>query len=56
MPACDGKPDTAFARYRLWCRQGLWRQITDALPARRSGAGPCGADVNKARLVSLGAT
>lgn len=40
MPACYGKANTAFVRYRLWCRQGLWQQIIDALgpdapPVRR---------------------
>jgi transposase len=40
MPACFGKPNAAFVRYRLWCRQGLWQRIIDALgpdapPARR---------------------
>ncbi len=40
MPACYGKFNTAFVRYRLWCRQGLWQQIVDALgpeapPVRR---------------------
>jgi len=33
MPACFGKPNTAFQRYRLWCRQGLWQRIIDALGA-----------------------
>jgi hypothetical protein len=31
MPACFGKPNTAFVRYRLWCRQGLWQRIIEAL-------------------------
>jgi transposase len=31
MPVRFGKWDTAYARYRLWRRQGLWQQITDAL-------------------------
>jgi transposase len=40
MPACFGKPNTAFQRYRLWCRQGIWQRIIDALgpdapPGRR---------------------
>ena len=41
MPACYGKFNTAFVRYRLWCRQGLWQPIIDALgpdapPVRRT--------------------
>jgi transposase len=40
MPACYGKPNTAFKRYRLWRRQGLWQRIIEALgpdapPSRR---------------------
>jgi transposase len=40
MPACYGKFNTAFVRYRLWCRQGLWQRIVEALgpdapPSRR---------------------
>jgi transposase len=31
MPAEFGKPNTAFVRYRLWCRQGLWQRIIEAL-------------------------
>jgi hypothetical protein len=31
MPPRFGKWDTAYARYRLWRRQGLWQQIVDAL-------------------------
>jgi hypothetical protein len=31
LPACFGKPNTAFVRYRLWRRQGLWQRIIDAL-------------------------
>ena len=31
MPARFGKWDTAYARYRLWCKQGLWQRIIDAL-------------------------
>lgn len=31
MPVQFGKWDTAYARYRLWCKQGLWQPIIDAL-------------------------
>jgi SRSO17 transposase/transposase len=31
MPACYGKWNTAFVRYRLWRRQGLWPRLIDAL-------------------------
>jgi SRSO17 transposase len=31
MPARFGKWNTAFVRYRLWRRQGLWQRIIDAL-------------------------
>jgi hypothetical protein len=31
MPARYGKPNTAFQRYRLWRRQGVWQRIVDAL-------------------------
>jgi hypothetical protein len=31
MPARFGNPNTAFKRYRLWCRQGVWQRIIDAL-------------------------
>ena len=31
MPPAYGKPNTAFVRYRHWCRQGLWARIIDAL-------------------------
>src|SRR5262249_47427507 len=31
MPARFGKWDTAYARYRLWLRQGLWQRLIDAL-------------------------
>jgi hypothetical protein len=31
MPAHFGKWNTAFVRYRLWRRQGLWQRIIDAL-------------------------
>ncbi len=31
MPARFGKWDTAYARYRLWCKQGLWPRIIAAL-------------------------
>jgi len=31
MPPQFGKWDTAYARYRLWCKQGLWQRIIDAL-------------------------
>ena len=31
MPACFGHWNTAFVRYRLWRRQGLWQCIIDAL-------------------------
>lgn len=45
MPASYGKSNTAFVRYRLWCGQGLWQQIVDALgpdapPARRQLIAP----------------
>jgi len=40
IPAWFGKPNPAFQRYRLWCRQGIWQQFIDALgpdapPTRR---------------------
>jgi hypothetical protein len=31
MPRQFGKWDTAYARYRLWCKQGLWQRLIDAL-------------------------
>jgi hypothetical protein len=31
MPRQYGKWDTAYARYRLWCVQGRWQRIIDAL-------------------------
>jgi hypothetical protein len=31
MPATYGKANTAFVRYRLWRRQGLWQRIIDTL-------------------------
>jgi hypothetical protein len=31
MPACFGKWNTAYVRYRLWHRQGLWSRLLDAL-------------------------
>lgn len=31
MPPAYGKANTAFVRYRHWCRQGLWPRIIDAL-------------------------
>jgi len=31
MPARFGKWDTAYARYRLWRKQGLWQRISAAL-------------------------
>jgi hypothetical protein len=31
MPAQFGKWNTAYVRYRLWCKQGLWQRIIDAL-------------------------
>jgi hypothetical protein len=31
MPARFGKWNTAYVRYRLWRRQGLWQRIVDAL-------------------------
>ena len=31
MPVRFGRWDTAYARYRLWRKQGLWQQIIDAL-------------------------
>ncbi len=31
MPAQLGKWETAYARYRLWCKQGVWQRIIDAL-------------------------
>jgi hypothetical protein len=34
MPLRFGKWDTAYARYRLWCKQGLWQRIIDALGPR----------------------
>jgi hypothetical protein len=37
MPPQFGKWDTAYARYRLWCTQGLWQRIIDALGP---GSGP----------------
>ena len=46
MPARFGKYNTAFVRYRLWRRQGLWQRIIDALgpaappPPRRPPARP----------------
>jgi hypothetical protein len=34
MPARFGKWNTAFVRYRLWRRQGLWQRIIEALGPR----------------------
>jgi len=31
MPQEYGKRDRAYKRYRLWCDQGLWQRIDDAL-------------------------
>lgn len=31
MPAQFGNWNTAYVRYRLWCTQGLWQRIIDAL-------------------------
>jgi hypothetical protein len=31
MPPAYGKANTAFVRYRHWCRQGLWQRIIDVL-------------------------
>jgi len=31
MPREYGKRDRAYKRYRLWCDQGLWQRIVDAL-------------------------
>jgi len=31
MPPAYGKANTAFVRYRHWCRQGLWPRIIDEL-------------------------
>ena len=31
MPPRFGTWDTAYARYRLWPKQGLWQRIIDAL-------------------------
>jgi transposase len=31
MPQEYGKRDRAYKRYRLWCDQGLWPRIVDAL-------------------------
>jgi len=31
MPKEYGKRDRAYKRYRLWCDQGLWQRIVDAL-------------------------
>jgi len=31
MPACFGHWNTAFVRYRLWYRQGVWLRIMAAL-------------------------
>ena len=40
MPAEFGKPNTAFVRYRLWRRQGLWQRIIDSLGPTESPPAP----------------
>jgi hypothetical protein len=40
LPARYGRWETAYARYRLWCRQGLWQRIIDALGPAASSVVP----------------
>jgi hypothetical protein len=46
MPPAYGQANTAFERYRHWCRQGLWPRLIDALgpevapPSPRARAPP----------------
>jgi hypothetical protein len=51
MPARFGKWDTAYARYRLWRRQGLWQRIIGALGPEASP--PSAAVVAREGEVSL---
>jgi transposase len=33
MPTENGKWETAYQRYRLWCATGLWSRILESLSA-----------------------